>query len=162
FVGSHIETVRRELEQADKERRKARDAKRLAEQAGDIAKIINKDFDAWRNHVQRTLAKTPGSSDILRGSHVGDSDAGAVVLPGDEIPAIIVDGGHGEGERGNGDGGGGRHGKKLERADNGGETTGTLRKQTRPTAAGGFSVDFRNMGAEDRRAAYKREERTIY
>jgi hypothetical protein len=43
-----------------------------------------------------------------------------------------------------------------------GETTGTPHKRTRPTAAGGFSIDFRNMGVEERRAAYKREERTIY
>jgi hypothetical protein len=162
FIGSHIEGVRKELEKDDKERRRDRDAKRLAEEAGEIAKIINKDFDAWRHHVQRTLAKMAGGSDILTGSNVGNTDTGEVVLPGDDIPAIIVDGGRGEGEGGNGGGGGGDQGTKLERAETDGETTGTPRKRTRPSAAGGFNVDFRNMGAEERRAAYKREERTIY
>jgi len=162
FVGSHIESARKELEKADQERKKDRDSKRLAEEAGEIAKIINQDFDAWRHHVQRTLAKMPGSSDILAGTGIGGTDAGEVVLPGDEIPAIIVDGGRGEGEGGSGVGGGGSQGKKLERAETEGETTGSPRKRTRPTAAGGFSVDFRHIGAEEKRAVYKREERTIY
>lgn len=50
----------------------------------------------------------------------------------------------------------------MEHAETEGETTGSPRKPTRPTAAGGFSVDFRSIGAEEKRAAYKREERTIY
>ncbi len=162
FIGANVEAVRKELERDDKERKRDRDAKRLAEEANEIAKIINKDFDAWRHHVQKTLAKISGGSDILAGSGVGGADSGEVVLPGDEIPAIIVDGGRGEEEGGNGGGGGGGQGTKLERTETAGETTGSPRKRTRPTAAGGFSVDFRNMGAEERRAAYKREERTIY
>jgi hypothetical protein len=160
FVGSHVEVVRRELEREDKERKNERDAKRLAEEASKIANIINKDFDAWRNQVQKTLAKSGGGSDRLASSAVGSAKAGEVVLPGDDIPAIIVDGGRGE--AGDGGGGGGSHGKKLERAGSESETTGTPKQRTRPTASGGFNVDFRNMGGEEKRAAYKREERTIY
>lgn len=161
FVGSHIEIVRKELEKDDRKRKEDRDAKRLAEEASEIAKIINKDFDAWRHNVQRTLAKTLGGSDKLAGGH-GGSVPGEVVHPGEEIPAIIVDGGHADGKGGNGGGGGGEKGRKLERAESAGDTTGTPKQRARPAAAGGFSVDFRNMGAEERRAAYKREERTIY
>jgi hypothetical protein len=160
FVGSHIELVRKDLEKEDKERRKDRESKRLAEEASEIAKIINQDFDAWRHQVQRTLAKMPGGSDRLEASGAGSTAAGEIVAPGEEIPAIIVQGefgndGEGNGKRGNG------HVDKLERAESG-ETIGSPRKRTKPNAAGGFSVDFRNMGAEERRAAYKREERTIY
>ena len=162
FVGSHLEIVRKELEKQDKERRNARDAKRLADEASEIAKIINRDFDAWRNQIQRTLAKMPGSTDILHGSGANGREDGEVVLSGNEIPAIIVAGGRGEGEGGNGGAGGGQHGKKLERAPTEVDTTGSVQKRTKPTASGGFAVDFRNMGPEDRRAAYKREERTIY
>jgi hypothetical protein len=114
FIGSHLESVRKEIEKDDKERKRERDAKRLAEEASEIAKIINKDFDAWRHHVQRTLAKMAGGSDILAGSGLGGSDAGEVVIPGDEIPAILVVGGRGQGEGGSGDRGGGSQGNRLE------------------------------------------------
>jgi len=60
-----VEIVRRELEKKDLERKKDRDAKRLLEQADEIARIINRDFDAWRHQVQRTIAKVPGGSDRL-------------------------------------------------------------------------------------------------
>lgn len=163
FVGSHMEIVRKELEKEDKERKKDRDAKRLAEEASEIAKIINKDFDAWRNNVRTTIAKMSGGADRLAGATAGNDDLGEIVVPGDDIPAIVVDGGHGDDHGGGGgDGGGGTAGKKLERSETESETTGESQKRTRPSAAGGFNVDFRNMGVDERRAAYKREERTIY
>jgi hypothetical protein len=166
FVGSHIEQVRKEIEKADQERKKDRDSKRLAEEASEIAKIINKDFNAWRHQVRRTLAKTPGSSDILAGGASGATADGEVVIPGDDIPTIIVDGGRGNGEgQGEGEIGGGGiagEGKKLERSESEGDKTGSPRSRTKPAAAGGFSVDFRHMGAEEKRAVYKRDERTIY
>jgi hypothetical protein len=164
FVGSHIEIVRRELERSDKERKKDRDAKRLAEEASAIAKIINQDFDSWRHKVQRTLAKVPGGTDKLGGGAPQGGESGEELAPGPDVPAILVDGGGGTGEGsggGGGGGGGGQGGKKLERTDGEGETTGTPR-QPKPTASGGFNVDFRNMGVESARAAYKRDERTIY
>lgn len=162
FVGSHLESARKELEKDDKERKRDRDAKRLAEEANEIAKIINKDFEAWRHRVQRTLAKVAGGSDILADSGIGASDAVEVLHPGEEMPAIVVDGGFKHSDGGNGGGSSGCNGKKLERAESNGEATGNPRKRASPSPAGGFSVDFRNIGAHERRAAYRREERTIY
>lgn len=163
FVGSHIEIVRRELEQADRERKKDRDTQRLAEEASAIAKIINQDFASWRHQVTRTLAKAPGGSDRLPSGAPQSGESGEELAPGADVPAILVEGpaGSTQGNGGGGGGGGGSDGKRLERASDEGETTGTPR-QPKATTSGGFNVDFLKMGVESSRATYKRDERTIY
>lgn len=166
FVGSHIEALRRELEQADRERKKDRDAKRLLEEASEIARIINKDFDAWRNQVQKTLAKVQGGSDKLESEGLG-GDAGEILIAGSDIPAIVV------GDGGlivrTGEGGvivdptpSNTGGPQLERTEGPAETTATPRKKSSKSTSGGFKVDFIHMGEEGARAKYERAERTIF
>jgi Histidine kinase-, DNA gyrase B-, and HSP90-like ATPase len=170
FVGSQVEIVRRELEKADKDRRKAKDAQKLLEEASAIAKIINQDFDAWRNQIQKTLAKTPGGADKLARAATGNGEGGTL-MQGDEIPAILVD---------DADTTPGEYTPDDEPNDNpdppppfeapspglekGPEDSPIKAKprKKRTGTAGGFNVDFRNMGAEEARAKYERDGRTIY
>ncbi len=172
FVGSKIEAVRRDLEKDDRERKKARDAQKLQQEADAIAKIINKDFEAWRGQVQKTLAKVSGGADRLEKSSTGD-EIGETLVPGEELPAIIT-----------GDDDGIKDtdfvpdpdpnivddpppfpdepGPTLTPAPEKPETKAKPKNRKRTGSSGGFRVDFREMGADAARAKYEREERTIY
>lgn len=167
FLGASIEGVRRELELKEQERKKDRDAKRLLEEASEIAKIINRDFDDWRTTVQKTLAKAPGGADRLAQGAVAP-DKGSSLVEGGEIPAIIAAPTGGEGTDGAGDGIVDDNETptlkpKLEPAGEApAQTMARESKKTKTATSGGFHVDFRPMGSEEARASYKREERTIY
>lgn len=172
FVGSQVEMARRELERTDKERRKAKDAQKLLEEASAIAKIINQDFDAWRNQIQKTLASTPGGADKLARAATGDSDGQEETLtPGGEIPAILAEEigttpseyTPDEGSNDNPDPPPPfeEPARSLERSSEDGPIKAKPRKR-RNGAFGGFNVDFRNMGVEEARAKYERDGRTIY
>lgn len=167
FVGANLEIVRRELEAKEQERKKDRDAKRLIEEAGEIAKIINQDFDDWRTTVQKTLAKAPGGADRLANAARAPEKGGSLVEDEDgEIPAIIVAPTGGEGAEGVGRNNVGAEPRtlrpELERTEGAPETTARENKKTKTGSSGGFQVDFRAMGVEEARASYKRDERTIY
>jgi hypothetical protein len=166
FLGANIDAVRRELELREQERKKDRDAKRLVEEANEIAKIINRDFDDWRTTVQKTLAKAPGGADRLaQGANA--PERGESLSEGGEIPAIIAAPTGGEGG-GNGDGSGDDKKSatlkpKLEPAgDVPAQAQAHESRKAKTGTSGGFRVDFRAMGSEEARASYKREERTIY
>ena len=74
FVGNRVEEVRRALLDADKKRKAEEDTKKLAEQASEIARIINEDFEAFRQRVAKIRAKTRGpnlSQDDQGGDDLG-------------------------------------------------------------------------------------------
>ena len=170
FVGSQVEIARRELEKADKERRKAKDVQKLLEEASAIAKIINQDFEAWRHQTQQTLAKTPGGADKLARATADDGD-GETLTAGGDIPAILVE------ELGSEPGEYTPDDEPnvvpnppppfeapapgLERAPEDGPIHAKQRKK-RSGTSGGFNVDFRAMGEEEARAKYEHDGRTIY
>jgi hypothetical protein len=52
FVGPSIERLRKELVEAQREQRETQEAKRLRKEASQIADIINRDFDAFRERLQ--------------------------------------------------------------------------------------------------------------
>jgi len=170
FIGSNIETIRRELERKDRERKKAKDAQRLQEEAQAIAKIINQDFDSWRNKVQKTVAQVSGGHDKVAKS--GGSDGAEVLVPGSDIPAIVlpdeepqddmvepkneaVNGGSGWTPPEKSDPG-------LEKVDKGSDHKAKSEKKGRSGTSGGFKVEFIAMGTESSRAKYEREQRTIF
>jgi hypothetical protein len=166
FIGQSVEEVRREIVDAEKRRKADVEMKRLAEHGLAIARVINEDFDSFRQHVAKVRAKAIGRLDAYRQALGGD-DGDELVL-GSELPAHVVDltGGPGGGG-GNGSNGGGpapnlnptveprslNSDKKGRRA--GGEGG-------RPKSSGGFRVEFKNLGIESHRAQYVRDERTIY
>ena len=88
FIGPHIESVRREIEKAEKERRLERDNKKLQEEASAIARIINQDFDAWRNQLKSTMSKVPGGKDKLARAIAVD-EIGESIVSGDDFPATV-------------------------------------------------------------------------
>src|SRR5690606_19553920 len=91
FIGPKIDMVRRELVEADKRRREEEDARRLAEQANEIARVINNDFNEFRDRLSRVRASSTGGIDVAtepEQSGTGNGD-GDFVVGGDE-PAEVV------------------------------------------------------------------------
>lgn len=163
FIGPRIEALRLELENADKERRRERDARRLQEEADAIAKIINKDFDDWRSRVQKTIARTPGGADYMPNGKL-TAEEGENLIAGTDVPSILVDPYNGLPEEGN-------RGQQsqtplprvnLQEDKENPETKGSRGKNSSRSSSGGFRVDFLKMGPESPRAKYERDERTIY
>lgn len=159
FIGQHVEMVRRALAEEDKKRKSEEEMKRLAQQAAEIARVINEDFDAFRQQVAKVRAKTSGGIDAYRlGGNGGGENSD--ILFGNELPAEIVC----PPVRGDGpvDPGPPRRpvvtpadpqAEKLGRPAGG---AGGRRPQ------GGFRVQFKPMGEESHRALYERDDRTIY
>jgi len=166
FVGEHVDQIRHELENADRERRKAEDAKKLEKEAESIAEIINSDFTSWRDRIKQMQARMSGGSDLIPEEGPNLAEGENFIFGGDE-PAEIVDDtgdpGHGEGNAG----GGGEIPEAGPQVAPGepespeqGKKSSTEKQKKR--ARGGFSVDFLNMGSDEARAKYERENRTIY
>jgi hypothetical protein len=165
FVGLKVEEVRRKLVEEEKSRRAGEDAKKLAEQADEIAKLINQDFDAFRLRVAKVRAKAAGNSDSLRATSANAQDDEDLIF-GSEVPAVVLSpvGGQGHGE---GIGGAGEEPSTFgpqvapgpldaeKKGRHGAGSNGIRRPR------GGFQVGFRNLGSESPRATYVRDERTI-
>ena len=99
------------------------------------------------------------------GTALGDDET--VLVPGTDLPASILEPTGGPGPMG-GNGGCDRSsssgGKKFETSPDSSDATvdQTKGRPRRNPNAGGFKVDFANMGAEEARAKYERDNRTIF
>lgn len=166
FIGEHVDHVRRDLVRADRERRASEEAQRLAKQALEIAELINRHFRDFERRVTKVRALATGASDFGPLATAGGSGDTELVL-GSDVPASVLSptGGPGHGD---GLSGGGSRVPNLgpvvtpaapdaERKgrEMGGDGGGPMPK-------GGFRVEFGNLGAEEHRAKYAPEERTIY
>lgn len=165
FIGMHVDQVRRELVDEERRRRASQEAKRLAREADEIAKIINSDFDAFRAHLIRAASRAGGGKDHLQGPSAAEGEIATLQL-GDLLPAVpteetgLVDRDEGEG------GGGGEPptpAPPLQEADEepATERAKPIQRNPKPRPQGGFSVEFRNLGADENRAKYEREGRVI-
>ena len=172
FIGPHIESVRREIEKAEKERRLERDNKKLQEEASAIARIINQDFDAWRNQLKSTMSKVPGGKDKLARAIAVD-EIGESIVSGDDFPATVGE------ETGTKEDEYAPNpepnepnpepspqptepGPELVRSQEETEIKAKSRNKSRTSSGGGFQVQCQNMGEDTHRAKYVRDERTIY
>src|SRR5262249_52410616 len=108
FIFAGVEEVRRELLEAEKQRRASAEARKLAEHAAEIARVINEDFREFRQRVAKVKARVEGQVDILQetGASGDGSDEGLFQLGG-ESPLTTVSETGGPGARGDGSGGGG-------------------------------------------------------
>lgn len=177
FIGMHLEAIRREIEKQDKERRKNEEARKLQSQADAIAELINQDFNQWRDQVRQAAARARGGRDQLP-EGAPDLEQGADLVFGDEEPAEIVadiegpgtgpgpgpSPGSGPGPApGPNPGPGPGSGLAVENSPDApskkGKKTDPARAQSR---RGGFQVEFMNMGNEEARAKYERDQRTIF
>lgn len=159
FIGQKVEEVRRALAEEDKKRKSEEEMKRLARQAAEIARVINEDFDAFRQQVAKVRAKSVGGIDAYRLTGNGGSEDNDILF-GNELPAEIV----GPPVRGDGLAHPGLPrppvvtpaDPKAEKLGRPAGESGGRKPQ------GGFRVQFKPMGAESHRALYERDDRTIY
>jgi hypothetical protein len=165
FIGQTVDKVRRVLVETEKKRKADEEAKKLAKQASEIAKVINEDFDAYRQRVSKAKAKAKGSTDAysITPSDTTNDD----FLFGSEVPAetTIINNDPGSS---NGKGRQGTEPPDLAPqvvpgnpdSEKKGQYAGTA--DSKPKPRGGFDVKFDCMGSESFRAQYIRDERTIY
>lgn len=163
FVGSRVDEVRRDLLRRERERRASEDAKAWNERAKEIERIINADFSELRGMLTRSKARSRGEVP----STGGDAPAGEPTLvEGGNTPASASEpvGGPG-GSSEDGDGGGEpprKLGPRLEESPDGPLGADPSATSTRGGARrGGFSVEFKPMGPDEKRAAFVREGRVI-
>ncbi len=164
FVGRAVDEIRRELVDAERKRKATDDAKRLVQEAAEIARVINEDFEDFRSRIAKVKAKSAGAVDAQAASAAEDS--GDDLLFGNVLPAEITFPTGGAGSIG-GDGGDGEESRKLlpqvRIAVNTLERQGRAATRTpNQTARGGFTVKFDAIGVDSHRAQYVRDERTIY
>ncbi len=165
FVGYHIDRIRRELCEAERQRRNTEEARRLAQEADKIAQVINDDFTEFRDKLARMRARAGGGLD-QRSSLFRSDDGVEGLVSGSEVPAVPVEPDGLQGRDGTGHAGEEPNdvaprltkGGPEDRRE--GEAAKLQQKQGRPR--GGFSVQFAHLGEEEARAKYVREERTIY
>jgi hypothetical protein len=167
FIGPAIEETRRQLVEEHQRRRRDEERRKLAAEAREIASILNEDFAEFRHEWSRAVARAAGGIDGGRAGAggVGGSDD---IVPGMEIPARVVapDGGvgsDGEGKRSDSDAP--RTLKpQVEPGDEGDPHMGRLAggQDGRQRPVGGFTIEFRELGAESHRSRYAPDERTIY
>ena len=165
FVGVNLESVRKELEKQDRERRQSEEQKRLQQQASKIAELINKHFKEWSAKLKKTMAKAGTGRDILPAKEYSASEDLAAVfgneLPG--IPGVII------GNQGGCDGPSppGPDSPPLgPRVEIDETATEKIAKKapsvSKNNIAGGFNVAFEKIGVNEKRAKYDRDMRTIY
>ncbi len=165
FVHESVEAVRRELVDAERRRKASEEARKLAAQADEIAKVINEDFEEYRKKVAKVRAKAPGGSDLHRQEDGGGFQEDDLIL-GADIPAREKSPTGGPGATGDGGGGGGepRNLQPLlapsENGEKKGKDAGGTGSKAKPR--GGFQVKFEAAGVQSNRAKYVRDERTIY
>jgi len=164
FISQSVEQVRKELVERERQHRMGEEAKRLAEQASDIARFLNEDLDTFRDKLNKIRAKAAGLVDLSDAPAPGDSLDG--LTNGNEVPSVLTSPVGSPGAEGNygGDGGTPRELQPELRAEQDGKLTGRKAPQSqRPTAGrGGFRVEFKPMGHDEHRAIYQADERTIY
>jgi histidine kinase/DNA gyrase B/HSP90-like ATPase len=164
FVNRSVEEVRKELLEQEKRRRSSEEAKRLNSQADEIARLINEDFSLFKTKVAKVRAKARGGADLLDTNPSTQQDIEILILGGTE-PATVVSEVGACGARDEGGGGGGVPRELLPLVEAGGAEPRASRSagsQQLRSSRGGFRVEFKSMGAEERRAAYITQERTIY
>jgi histidine kinase/DNA gyrase B/HSP90-like ATPase len=169
FVGIRVEEVRRSLLDAERKRKAEQETKKLAYQATEIARVINEDFEAFRQRVAKVRAKTRGASDLNQTSPgAGNEDDDLIFgseLPAQKVPAptppspseLPPDVPPMEEPQP-------REVKPTVESGtdspNLGQPAGGAGAKRRP--AGGFQVQFREIGEASHRAEYRSDERTIY
>lgn len=158
-----IEEVRTDWVKKDQERRRGEEAKRLAREASEIAKILNDDFREYQDELARASRSSGGDLGPLKVLR-GEPGPGEV-LPGEGDQPTEFHAGHATkggdtphlpGDRDGDVAGGGPN--LIPGASTGSEQTpqGT---QRRPR--GGFQVDFKHMTERVFRSTYEPDKRLI-
>jgi hypothetical protein len=166
FIGYEVDQLRRELVKDDKARRAQDDAKKLDHEARKIAEMINRDFQDFSDRIARVKARSGTGHDLGKSTGTSGGGENEVLAVGENVNASKdeppVDEGHGDDSGDNGREVPDRS-PSIKPDQNGtlkGDPVGGEGKVKRPR--GGFSVEFKEMGADSPRASYVPAERTIY
>ena len=164
-IGPAIDKVRRELVRRQRQREKSAEAQELAKTASDIADLLNEDFKEFQDQLRAAQSVARGTNTGSRSlSPLGGSDTDSSLVEGGEEPAEFPDTRpHNEGTGRDGDGLPPQLPVPVVPTP-GGRTTGrpsggTERKRS---PRGGFTVEYKELGAEQMRARYLPEQRAIY
>ena len=151
-----------------KKEKENEEARRLQEEASKIEKIINSDFDIFRNKLKKAKAVMAGEGfDEGNAANNRGLDSDEDFLFGGLDPAhnVTDSGGLGSFDEGEGqiDSDKPRRLNPIVEPDEQGDSSGHIEgsgKKQRPR--GGFHIEFINSGAESSRAEYKSDSRTIF
>lgn len=166
FIGQKVEQVRRDLSEIERKRKASEEAQKLDKQAQEIALVINEDFNDYRQRVAKAKARAGIGADA--GISAASGERGDDVTWGDETPAEIIASTGAPGHQG-GEGSPQSDEPRLMNpvveagapdAPSLGKAAGSTGDKARPR--GGFAVKFANIGPDEFRAKYQRDERTIY
>ncbi|MSR06542.1 MAG: hypothetical protein EXR93_05695 [Gemmatimonadetes bacterium] len=157
FIGSKLEEVRQRLVAESRELRRTEQARKLASEASKIAEILNKDFRQAQQRLDAIRsASVPGDAHALfggSGDADSDSDAWAAGVREPGTVSTTSTSGRRTG------GGTGRPAPNIpaagERDPKGGESVdpaGGRGARKKPT--GGFHVEFKSMGKDEKRSLY--------
>jgi len=165
FIGFWVDKTRRELVNAEKKRKESADSKKLAKQAREIANLINDDFSEFREKILKVRTKRRKGFDIGPQSQL-DVDALELIF-GSDLPANIVAPEGDPGSEGGSQTGGDiprSLAPQVEATSSDTEMKGRRAKARngRISGRGGFNVEFKPMGIDEKRARYVRDERAIY
>jgi hypothetical protein len=166
FVGQKIDFVRRELEKKEKEKKSTEEAKKLANEADRIAKLINEDFNEFKDRVSKAKSKGKFGFDTDKKEFNNGMDKENYDF-GKENEAEIIENSGGLGATGSNRSGGKDPRKLNPKVKPGSETNDKLGKYSgglgqKKSTSGGFKVEFKNMGIDAYRATYINSDRTIY
>jgi Histidine kinase-, DNA gyrase B-, and HSP90-like ATPase len=168
FVGPKLEKLRKELVEAQREHRATEEAKRLRQEASKIEDIINKDFNGFRQRLQKVRAAAAGAGfDVGEDQHAtGAGTADDFFYGGDEPAVTTADSGApGKTESGETAPESDRPRRLnpiVEPADEGdSKGHGEAQQNGTQRPRGGFSLEFQELGVESPRATYQSEKRTI-
>jgi len=169
FIGSKLDEVRRIQLKKLNEARKTEEARRLANEAGKIAEILNRDFKEVMGKLQdiKIAISRPGSISSSFGDSSETGDSGGAWVEGVNLPGEL-DAPQNKPNR--------NTPKSHERIGDDPQITrsGTPKpegnelldpigesgkKRTKPS--GGFRVEYRNLGETSERSKYDRENLTI-
>ena len=157
FIGSRLEQIRLELVAEAREARKTEQARRLANEASKLSQILNSDFQ----HVHQRLREIQAVSSV-KGAAAGrfgnKATGGAEAtswVKGSKTPGDV------DGTQRGKEGGGGK-GRKAPKIAASGEPNPEGKNAVDPAGddggrkkpQGGFWVDFRHLGADERRSNY--------
>ena len=166
WMAECLETVRAELAERDRERRRSEEAKRLDREARELARILNDDFVAFQHQLAR--ARRSGGTDLL--PEIGDvtQDESGIAIPTDSgeetTPWQTAGPPFGDGVRGvtpPGPGEEPREGTGLIPGDSPGERHVPSERGQRRISRGGFSIEYLHETAGAPRSRYERDTRTI-
>ena len=162
-VSRHVEALRLALVEQETLRKNAADAAKLERQADEIARLINEDYAEFSKRFNPVRTDQSGASDLARSKKQIEGGE-QVLIKGGEVPAVnegevFIGGG------GNGPGPGPDPTEQIVKEAESEEATTTGRSSevepSRRRRSGGFNVQFRENGPENRRAFYNKETRTI-